>query len=223
MANNTIIFDLDHTLLNSQELKKRLAIIMDIDTDLYNESYKERFGNRNEPYSLDKHIKFLQSKGRVKNGEIEFFRIKKKLDKDLPDLSSFLFKKYSEVIKQSGGENDEKILLTFGNQVWQKKKIEKLSVLKPLFDRIIIEEKEKENSELLKELANKEEKVVIVNDNLIETVKMLEVIGEEKCEVKIIKSIHSEKETDREFAEERGFEYYKSIEDLFNGEDDEKK
>jgi FMN phosphatase YigB (HAD superfamily) len=211
---STIILDLDHTLLNSQKLKKELASIMGISQILYDESYKKRFYVENEPYSFDKHIKYLQNIGIIEKGEEIFLDVRKKFEQKLSTLSEFLHEGALDVIKNIGDVDDEKILTTFGNEEWQEEKLKKLPELEPFFSKIFFEKEDKGKSDILKVIGNKNERVLIVNDNVEETKKMVEIVGKEKCDVKIIKSIHSESEADKELALKMGFEFYDNISEL---------
>jgi len=158
----TIIFDLDHTLLNTKRLNKDSFVILKKAgaTDLQiNDSYKYLLSLSRFNYNFTNHAKAIQRK------------YKMKLDFEI--INNFLnssFKKYLNkgallILNYLKKNNWEIILLTAGNPQYQKIKI-KQSGLADYFDKILISHGCSKN-ETLKKYINKE--AVFVNDFWDET------------------------------------------------------
>lgn len=207
------IFDLDHTLLDSKKLKEDIAEILDMSVGDYNKSYNENFEKKNINYSFKEHLKILKEDDYFKlNGSYE--KAERDFDNKFKEMDYLLNDGYLELIASEKSKGHKTIMVTFGNKYWQEEKISKLGKLKELFgkDEIFCIDEDKAN--YVSELYENEAKYIIINDNIKETIRMVDKLGKGNCEVKIIGGkYHSEEEVleARELALSAGFEFYESI------------
>lgn len=168
-----IIFDLDYTLLDTGQFKKKLAEIL-VKEDFYAD-YKKYFRDQDINFDSEKYLAILKAEGRIDGRRQE--ELKSKLAELLNKIDDFLLAGADKVLKRLKDSGHELILMTFGDKKWQEKKVKNLSASR-YFDKIIFEEKNKAGSEYLKSLRNTEEEIMIVNDNARETKEIVKIIGE---------------------------------------------
>jgi len=212
------IFDLDYTLLDSIAVKEKLTSVLGMSKEEYNKSYKENFKDKKENYTLEKHLAILRENGYF-DSDIKVQAVKNKFKDKMKELDDFLFDGAVELILSEKAKGNRVVLLTFGNISWQKEKVARLSTIKNLFDEIHYEDKDKAESEYLDELNLGDEEFTIINDNILETEKMLKILGDKKCEVVIVNGPYSDKETAKKF----GFNYSETIKDVFPDQETENK
>lgn len=223
----TVIFDLDYTILNTVELRKKLASILQITEKQYEKSYEEIFSKKELNYSFEEHFKKLpdaiEDYNNLDMDSLSEFNGRKN------ELDLLVFKGSKELILAEKEAGNKVVLMTFGNKSWQKEKVDQLKSINNLFNEIEYEDVNKSESKYLKELAL-DKNIVIINDNTRETVKMIEAIegererlGLEKANIKveIIISKHSETREDLEMAKEHGFEIFENINDIPKSERNE--
>jgi hypothetical protein len=59
------IFDLDHTLLNSEKIKQSLSRIFGMSKQEYNINYHQLFGDGGDLYNPYAHLNLLASSGKI--------------------------------------------------------------------------------------------------------------------------------------------------------------
>lgn len=177
-----VIFDLDHTLINTNKIKEDIAKILNIDINQYNNDCKRCFTDKNLVYNPYELLRILRSEKRISSIK----NYKEKIEGLLKIADKYLYDGALEVLKKFKKRGDKIILMSVGHSKWQAKKIKGLKI-KKYFDRVVILEKEKyKNLEFLKK---EEDKILIINDNAGETMDMKKVIG--KCEVCLIHGPYS--------------------------------
>ncbi len=184
-----IIFDLDYTLLDTAEFKKKMAEILG---ENFKADYEKYFKSRGVNFNLGEYLSILKKNHRIDDETSEKMKAEiEELFLDIDDYLKFGVEKTLEHFKERG---DELILMTFGYKQWQKEKIKNLSI-KKYFDEIIFEDKDKSQSEYLKSLGKKNEEVLIINDNLSEAEQMLKIL--KKGELRLVKGPYNGEAKDR--------------------------
>lgn len=181
-----IIFDLDRTLFDTEKLKKDIANVLNISNKQYNKDCKKYFTDKEKVYNPYELLRILKSEKRISS--IKDY--KEKLEGLLAVNNRYLFPGAIDAIKKFKKQGDKLILISVGYKLWQKKKINSLS-LKKYFNRIIILEREKyKNLGFLKNDPSADgDKILIINDNAGESLDMKKAIGE--CEVCLIRGPYS--------------------------------
>lgn len=205
----TAIFDLDHTLLNSEKLREELAKILGMTFDEYKESYLKYFTDEKVPYSFKNHLEILKKDPLLKN-KPEIVNGEENFDKKFKAIDSLLYEGAIKLVDAEKEAGNKVLLMTFGNREWQEEKINRLSEIRNAFGENGIVYIDGDKSEILNEKIIPGEKYIIINDNIDETEKMVETLGRENCEVKIIASKYSAKED----AEMAGFKFYENVNDV---------
>ncbi len=177
-----VIFDLDHTLINTNKIKKDIAKILNIDIAQYNNDCKRYFTDKNLVYNPYELLHILKKEKRISSVK----NYQDKIEGLLKNADKYLYVGSLEVLKKFKKRGDKIILMSVGCLKWQEKKINGLKI-KKYFDHIVILEKEKHKN--LKFLKNEKEKVLIINDNAGEILDMKKAIG--KCEVCLIHGPYS--------------------------------
>ena len=182
-----IIFDLDYTLLDTGRLHQKLAEIFDQEN--YRADYQAHFKNKGVNFDGEKYLEILKAEGRIDRAREKELRLK--LDELAENTEEYLKAGAGAVLEQLKAEGNKLVLVTFGNEKWQKNKVKNLSI-KKYFAEIVFEEREKGKSEFLKSLSESGEEILIINDNLSEAVEMKKLLGE-KAEFKLVKGKYNEK------------------------------
>lgn len=178
-----IIFDLDYTLLDTTKFKRGLGKALGLSMEEFNDTYKKIFKDKKLPYNIDIHIKYLLQNFRegladstaMENG------IKSRIKEFLRDIDQYLFHEAENVLKKMKEEGHSLLLLTYGDEDWQRYKIENLKI-KKYFDGIFYADKDK--YEVLEDLVNNQkqfffpgDEILIVNDNAQESLRIKESLG----------------------------------------------
>lgn len=184
-----VIFDLDHTILNTEKLKKDMVGIFGISIKQFNDDYQKLFRDREMPYSPYKHIRFLKKEKLIYSIAI----CDRKMDALVKNIKKYLYPKALKVLEKFKSRGDKVILMSVGDLKWQEKKINALKI-KKYFNRVIVIERKKcKNLDFLKKetlpAGRQEEKILIINDNAGETLDMKKAIG--KCEICLIHGPYS--------------------------------
>lgn len=177
-----IIFDLDYTLLDTEKLKKDIAVIFNYSVKEFNADYKKLFADKKIPYSPYKHIRFLKKEKRI----FSVAARDKKMDVLAKNTKKYLYTEALEVLEKFKKRGDKLILISIGDINWQNKKINALKIRKYFYRIIVIKRKKCGNLEFLKK---EKDKILIINDNAGETNDMKKAIG--KCEVCLINGPYS--------------------------------
>ena len=164
----TIIFDLDHTLLNTHKViarLKRVCIKHKMRGKDFDEAYKLVSKSSPDHFSLEKYGKVLKKLGYSKT-----FINKIRKEFTLSDFKPFLKNGAKKTLTYYKTKNYYLILLTKGSHVFQKLKIEQTGI-KPFFKTIKICDKDSKDVwiNLQKKQLLQKAPVWFVNDNLHET------------------------------------------------------
>lgn len=181
------IFDLDYTLLDTNVFRKKLAGAMEISKEDYNSSYADFFYRENEsrtPYHPSLHLDYLIKEKKVLPDRKEI--IEKNILKVVKNIDEVLFIDSDKVLREAKKRGYELILITWGNRQWQKLKIDNLKI-KKYFNKIIRADKNKEKC--IDFLKNSDDRKIIINDNLKESLKLKEEL--KNSEIFLIKSKYS--------------------------------
>ncbi|MCD4693780.1 HAD family hydrolase [bacterium] len=181
------IFDLDYTLLDTNMFKEKLAQAMEISEKDYNSTYTDFFYKKNNirlPYHPSIHLNYLIKKNKVSLDRKEV--IEKNILKVVENINKMLFIDAEKVLQEIKKRGYELILITWGNGEWQKLKIDNLKI-KKYFNKIIRVDKSKEKC--IDFLENSDDRKIIINDNLKESLKLKEKL--KSSEIFLIKSKHS--------------------------------
>lgn len=178
-----IIFDLDYTLLDTAEFKSKMAEILGAN---FKADYEKYFKSRGVNFNIGDYLLILKKEGRIDDKKLKSMR--SEIDELFYDIDDYLKFGVENTLEHFKKRGDELILLTFGYKQWQKKKVDNLSI-KKYFDEIIFEDQDKSKSEYLKSLGEKDEEVLVINDNLSEAEQMLKIL--KKGELILVKGPYS--------------------------------
>ena len=181
----TIIFDLDYTLLDSKKLKEEgLALFFGMTAGEFSDFYEKNFKKRNINYDPREHIRMLAldaEEDKKMEELVEFIKNK---------IGDYLLPGAKGLLKQLKDGGNRLVLMTYGDLNWHKLKINSLPEIKKYFDKVILTDKDKSEHDFLRSLADKGEKIIIINDKAAESLRMKEVLGD-CCEVCLIKGPYS--------------------------------
>ncbi|HMB65857.1 MAG TPA: HAD family hydrolase [Patescibacteria group bacterium] len=144
-----IFFDFDDTLFDREKFISALTKELGISQEEFLKDYNRHFKDRGRPYSLKKHLEFLGG-SRRERGLDHFFR----------DLSAFVYPESYQLLQESRRQADKLILLSYGDEEMQSKKI-RGSGLTEYFDKIIVTS---DKAESLKEWYSEKERIIFIND-----------------------------------------------------------
>jgi FMN phosphatase YigB (HAD superfamily) len=159
-----IVFDLDYTLMDTAKFKEALAEAVTacgVSRERYEETYRSIVKREGKVYDYDPdvHIESLRQDFPDADAAAE---ARRGIDKVVADSDKFLFPGSAELLKELRREGRELVLLTLGNERWQRRKVEH-SGLRDYFDEVIATGKHK-TAEIGK-LAEAEGKTIVINDN----------------------------------------------------------
>lgn len=174
-----IIFDLDYTLLDTAEFKSKMAEILG---ENFKADYEKYFKSKGINFNIDDYLLILKKNRGIDDENLK--KMRSEIDELFYDIDDYLKFGVENALEHFKKRGDELILLTFGYKQWQKKKVDNLSI-KKYFDEIIFEDKDKSKSEYLKLLGEKDEEVLVINDNLSEAEQMLKIL--KKGELRLVK------------------------------------
>lgn len=160
-----IIFDLDNTLLNTAAVKRKLAWVLGITPQKFQETYY--LSNQKGKYNFYRHLECVS-----RLDEKDEKKCLSNLNKVMKNLDKYLYKNSESLIKNLAKEKNYLILLTYGNRKWQKEKVKNLKI-KKYFKKIIFAEKCKSHS--LDFLKTSKERIIFVNDNAKECKKIKKI------------------------------------------------
>lgn len=180
-----VIFDLDYTLLDTESFKKGLAKASNISLEDFERIYIKYFSHdTGRKFTLAAHLRFLIKEKLVSREDKE--KIKLATSNEIKKINKYLFPESEDLLKKFKAKNHYLILLTWGNKKWQKSKIDNLKI-KKYFDEIITVDKDK--GDCIKFLEKKHEKILVINDNLKESLKLVNKL--KNSELFLIKSRYS--------------------------------
>lgn len=179
-----VIFDLDHTLMNSKKFKKQLPKIFGLSQQDFKNNINKYFVKQPDLYSPLKHVRLCYESGAI--GKKQLTVIEKELKVLVKNTNSYIFPDAEKLLIYLRRKNNCLILLSHGEKKWQKLKIENL-LIKRYFDKVIITDKRK--TEAINFLKNKKDEILVINDNSRENKEMMDFLGRGKAI--LIRGIHS--------------------------------
>lgn len=169
-----VIFDFDHTLLDTHRFKEAIvgaiAVFGPAKEEVRN-AHERSMGRREDRtgiYDPDRHIELLRESF---PDDESMQKARTAIDGVLESTGDFLYPGVEGFLGRLKARGYRLILLTFGNEEWQKKKVGN-SGISGYFDDVIATSGSK--GEVLKEIACGGEPVFVVNDNPRETRDMME-------------------------------------------------
>jgi FMN phosphatase YigB (HAD superfamily) len=190
-----LLFDLDRTLINTEEFKKGLYNIFGLSPKEYNSHVDLFFREKFIHYSPEAHIKLLKRLGHIKtSSEKKLIDIAYK--KLLKDTTPFLFPEVKDLLTLLKKQKHKLILVTLGVPSSQKRKVENFG-LKKYFEKIIYETKNKSQNRFIKKLKKLNQEILIINDKADESLAIQKMLGN-NAKIFLIKSPHSKNITHNE-------------------------
>ena len=167
-----VVFDLDYTLLDTAKFKEALAEAVTscgVSRERYEETYKAVVKREGKVYDYDPevHLKLLR---RDFPDDQALGQARERIDGVVAATDKFLFPGSLELLRELKTEKNKTVLLSLGNEKWQKRKID-TSGLGGHFDRVIATDKHKAG--IIRSLLEQGEKTVVVNDNGEEIQEMM--------------------------------------------------
>ena len=169
------IFDLDYTLLDATEFKRGLARILGLSWEDWQKNYQKFFKDQNKNFNFYQMLNYLIRAEIVNQNQA--VEIRHAVLKYLKTIDAFIFPAGLELLKKLSKDRHTLMLVSFGDMVWQKSKIENLKI-KKFFAKVIITDSNK--STALMFLKNSTEEITIINDNAKETFLLQESIPRAK-------------------------------------------
>ena len=108
-----IIFDLDYTLLDTEKLKKDIAVVFNMGAKQFNEDCQKFFINKKIKYNPYSHIRFLKKEKRISSAR----DYGKKIDSLVKSMDKYLYPKVLDVIKKFKKKGDKLILMSVGDKI----------------------------------------------------------------------------------------------------------
>lgn len=169
------IFDLDYTLLDAAKFKRGLAQILGLSWEDWLANYQKFFKDKNKNFNFYQMLNYLIRAEIVNQNQA--VEIRHAVLRYLKTIDSFIFPAGLELLKKLSADKHALMLVSLGDMVWQKSKMENLK-MKKLFTRVILTDSNKRTA--LSFLKNSTEEIVIVNDNAQETLLLQEAIPRAK-------------------------------------------
>ncbi|MDI6591630.1 MAG: HAD hydrolase-like protein [Patescibacteria group bacterium] len=155
-----IVFDFDHTLFSAKRLYEGLKEEfrkLGVNENLFQETF-ERSKGKGRDYKPFQQFKLINKE----NPQIEIKTLKKSFEKVFKKAPKFLYKDAIWFLKKWKNKADL-ILLSYGEEKFQRQKIEK-SKIKKYFKKIIIT-RDIEKTKPFKKAFQKNKKIIFVEDN----------------------------------------------------------
>lgn len=167
-----IVFDLDYTLLDTAKFKEALAeavTAQGVSRDRYEETYKAvvRREGKVYDYDPDAHLEALKDDF---DGERAMNEARRGIAAVLAGTEKYLYPGAVELLRELRRQGAELVLMTLGNEKWQRAKVEN-SGLGGMFDEVLATEKKKVDT--VREIGRAGDKIIIVNDNGEEMKEMM--------------------------------------------------
>jgi FMN phosphatase YigB (HAD superfamily) len=167
------VFDLDHTLLDTDRLIEKLASISGVGKEVFTRTYAESKDVK-RCYNFDCHLELMVDKGYIEKDRIR--EIKKSLLEVLKRIDDFLLPETEIILSKAKLLGYELWLLSYGNIDWHRVKIENLAIT-GLFDKIILTDSRKEKRLLCLKKEKGTDEFVFINDNADELQRIGNIFG----------------------------------------------
>lgn len=163
-----IVFDFDYTLFDTKKFRYSISEAFGFSEKYFLETYENYFLYPEKiNYNFYKHVSFLIADHLIDRKEGE--RVKKNIIELLKRVDDFVFPEVENILKKLKESNNELVLLTYGDIVWQKIKLKNLGI-KKYFNRVFITDKPKITS--LDNYKKQKGRKIIINDNINENLKL---------------------------------------------------
>ncbi|MFA6919094.1 MAG: hypothetical protein WC244_03220 [Patescibacteria group bacterium] len=176
------IFDFDYTLFDTARFKKDFYALFD---DLVFDSSNlkiDYFKENKIHYNIEEHLNLLGQN--LKNYNYAL----KVLKSFLSDLGEYIFPGAENILIKSKNDNHKLILISWGNMAWQKDKVYG-SGMEKFFEKTLFTDSSKK--EVLESIDIREgETVIIINDNVRESLEMMKYI--DNCKLFLVQGPYSE-------------------------------
>jgi len=176
------VFDLDYTLFNANNFKKKLARVLGFKEKDFILSYNKYFKEDNKNYNIERHLKIMQQEGII----INYQKTKKRVTDFFKTINVYVFPGVESALEALKKNGHLLFLLSYGDLCWQRLKINNLDI-KKYFDKIIIAEQAK--NKRLDFINNKTSDLIIINDNAKESLALKKALG--RGEIFLIKGPYS--------------------------------
>ncbi|MEI8360538.1 MAG: hypothetical protein WCG01_00145 [bacterium] len=199
------LFDLDYTLIDSDELKKDMAVVIyglnngDVDARFKRDT-DSCFKSQGKHYNLSDHLEYLIGCGAISKSRAERALTEMKLL--LLNIDHYLKPGAEELVVKLFENGNKLVLMSYGDYEWQKMKIDGSQILHKYFQEKIIETVDKSQNQYFMNSLKRQDEIVIVNDKIEESLSMkhaIEALGAQ-CSVVIIKGPYSQ-HVDEKFAD----------------------
>ncbi|MFA6190450.1 MAG: HAD hydrolase-like protein [Candidatus Staskawiczbacteria bacterium] len=184
-----LLFDLDHTILDVEKFKKEKSKLFRLTPEENEKHGFELFKKHGKGYNPYQHIKFLRDSNHIQTDK-EAEIITQQFNEAIKDTDKYLIDGAENTLSYLKEKGYKMVLMTFGDLQMQKPKVDN-SRIKKYFEKIIYSEKDKSENEFLKELANSNEDVLIINDHAEQSLAMQKVIGP-KAKIFLVKGPYAE-------------------------------
>jgi len=167
-----IVFDLDYTLLDTAKFKEALAravTAQGVDRERYEDVYKAVVKRQGKVYDFDPEA-LLEGLKNDFADEAARDEARRGIAGVLARTEEFLYPGAVELLRELRRHGAELVLMTLGNEKWQRAKVEN-SGLAGMFDEVAATEKKKVES--VRDLGRDGGKVIVVNDNGEELKEMM--------------------------------------------------
>jgi phosphoglycolate phosphatase-like HAD superfamily hydrolase len=179
-----IVFDLDYTLLDTTKFKEALADIFTsrgVSRDRYEEAYRATVNRHEGAYEYDPEV-HLQLLTDALASVADVSRAREEIRQLLTRTGEYLFPGAVELLDGLRHSGNELVLLTLGNEQWQRTKVEH-SGLAGHVDRVVTVNKAK--VEVISEIVGHGGQALIINDNGSEIGEMMK--REPQCRFVLVK------------------------------------
>jgi phosphoglycolate phosphatase-like HAD superfamily hydrolase len=176
------IFDFDYTLFDTARFKEDFHDLFDELVFDPGDLKIDYFKKNKIHYNIEEHLGLLGENLK------DYDHALKILKSFLSDLSKYIFPEVESILIKLNNDNHRLILVSWGNIEWQKDKVYGFG-LEKFFEKTLFTDSSKK--EVLESIGIKEgEEIIIVNDNVNESLEMMKCI--ENCKLFLIQGPYSE-------------------------------
>jgi FMN phosphatase YigB (HAD superfamily) len=178
------VIDLDYTLLDADDLKNDLAANLHLSREQFNNDYEQYYKKEGRNYHPFDHIKLIVERGWPK--EVDKIKTTTSIRQLLLNIDHYLLPGAVELLHGLRARGDTLIIYSFGDEDFQRMKIESSKLLPKLVDGFVVEGKDKTKNPFFETLIEEKQRVLLINDNLAEAVKMKELLELNGIECEVI-------------------------------------